>query len=129
MRIEPALSFATPHSAAADVAELIPLKQADDADGDLYHVVLLRDEQHTPEYVAEMLPRLFFTPEQEAKWLADEVFAFGRATVLTCEWSTAEFAKRQIESYGPDPRVEGSEGSMRASIEWAGGHMGVAGIG
>jgi ATP-dependent Clp protease adapter protein ClpS len=108
----------------ADVTELSPAKHSVGWDGDAYQVVLLKDDQHSRDYVAEMLAELFLVESIEALWLAEEVVTVGRAVVLTCEWSAAEFAKRQIESYGPDPRVPGSSGSMQALVELADGTAG-----
>ncbi|MBM3749276.1 MAG: ATP-dependent Clp protease adaptor ClpS, partial [Acidobacteria bacterium] len=45
----------------------------------------------------------------------------GRTIVITCELPQAEFARDQIQSYGPDPRLPQSKGSMRAIIEPAAG--------
>ncbi len=83
----------------------------------LYHVVLLDDDVHTYAYVIEMLMRLFMFGEQEAYQHAVEVDTSGRTIVITCELPQAEFARDQIRSYGPDPRMPESTGSMSAIIE------------
>jgi ATP-dependent Clp protease adaptor protein ClpS len=83
----------------------------------LYNVVLLDDSTHTYDYVIEMLARLFLMSEVEAYRHAEEVDRTGRTVVITCELPQAEFARDQIRGYGPDPRIEGSAGSMAAILE------------
>jgi len=83
----------------------------------LFHVVLLDDNDHTYDYVIEMLQKLFIFTLQEAFQHAREVDATGRTVLLTCELPQAEFARDQIHAYGPDPRLPRSKGSMSAVIE------------
>lgn len=87
----------------------------------LYNVVLLDDNTHTYDYVIEMLMRLFFMSQVDAFRHAVEVDTTGRTVVITCELAMAEFARDQIRSYGPDPRMPQSNGSMAAIIEPAAG--------
>lgn len=87
----------------------------------LYNVILLDDNEHTYEYVVEMLQKLFLFSEAEAFGHAVEVDTAGRTVVITCELAQAEFARDQIRSYGPDPRLPQSKGSMSAVIEPAAG--------
>jgi ATP-dependent Clp protease adaptor protein ClpS len=86
----------------------------------LYHVVLLDDDQHSYDYVIEMLHNLFLMPPGEGFRKAVEVDTTGRAIVITCELPQAEFARDQIRAYGPDWRMPQSKGSMAAVIEPAG---------
>ena len=83
----------------------------------LYNVVLLDDDDHTFEYVMEMLQRLFLCSKVEAFQHAEEVGRRGRTVVITCELAEAEFGRDQIHAYGPDWRLESSPGSMKAIIE------------
>ena len=83
----------------------------------LYHVILLNDEDHTYEYVVEMLGALFFMPPGVAFDHAVEVDTTGRTIVITCEREHAEFARDQIHAYGADPRMERSKGPMSAIVE------------
>jgi ATP-dependent Clp protease adaptor protein ClpS len=83
----------------------------------LYHVVLLDDDEHTYDYVVEMLTSLFFLPGEEAFRHAVEVDTTGRTIVITCEREQAEFGRDQIQSYGADPRMAVSKGSMSAVVE------------
>ncbi len=86
----------------------------------LYHVVLLDDDEHTYDYVIEMLGALFLLPPQEAFRHAVEVDTTGRTIVMTCEREQAEFGRDQIHAYGADPRMSVSKGSMSAILEPAG---------
>ena len=86
----------------------------------LYRVVLLDDNDHTYDYVIEMLQKLFIFTLQEAFRHAQEVDTCGRTVLMTCELPQAEFARDQIHAYGPDPRLARSKGSMSAVVEPAG---------
>jgi ATP-dependent Clp protease adaptor protein ClpS len=87
----------------------------------LYHVVLLDDDVHTYDYVIEMLQRLFLLSTVDALRHAVEVDSTGRTMVITCELPQAEFARDQIQGYGPDWRMPESKGSMAAVVEPAAG--------
>ena len=83
----------------------------------LYRVVLLDDNDHTYDYVIEMLQKIFnFTLEQAYRH-AEEVDRSGRTVLITCERAEAEFARDQILAYGPDWRLPRSQGSMSAIVE------------
>ena len=86
----------------------------------LYHVVLLDDDEHTYDYVIEMLQKLFLFPESVAFEHAVEVDTMGKTIVITCELPEAEFARDQIQNYGADPRMPKSKGSMSAVLVPAG---------
>ena len=86
----------------------------------LYHVVLLDDDEHTYDYVIEMLQKLFLMPKDVAFQHAVEVDTTGRTIVITCELPQAEFARDQIHAYGADPRMPQSKGSMSAVLVPAG---------
>jgi ATP-dependent Clp protease adaptor protein ClpS len=87
----------------------------------LYNVVLLDDDDHTYDYVIEMLQKLFLFTHAQAYQHAVEVDTTGRTVLLTCELPEAEFARDQIHAYGPDWRMPRSKGSMSAIIEPATG--------
>ncbi|HEX4169447.1 MAG TPA: ATP-dependent Clp protease adaptor ClpS [Bryobacteraceae bacterium] len=84
--------------------------------GRLYHVVLLDDDEHTYEYVIEMLQKLFFLSVEAAFQHAVEVDTTGRTVVITCALPEAEFGRDQIQSFGADPRMPKSKGSMSAIL-------------
>jgi ATP-dependent Clp protease adaptor protein ClpS len=82
-----------------------------------YHVILLDDDDHTFDYVIEMLHALFGTERERGFQLATEVHLRGRAIVCTTSKERAELKRDQIHAYGPDPRNERCAGSMSAVIE------------
>ena len=83
----------------------------------LYRVVLLDDNDHTYDYVIEMLQQIFIFSLDQAYRHAEEVDRVGRTVLITCELPAAEFARDQIHAYGPDWRLPRSLGSMSAVIE------------
>jgi ATP-dependent Clp protease adaptor protein ClpS len=97
----------SPDTETTEREELVPL----------YHVVLLDDDDHTYDYVIEMLQRLFCCSLDDAYRHAVEVDTTGRTIVITCELPQAEFARDQIHGYGPDRRMPRSKGSMSAILE------------
>jgi ATP-dependent Clp protease adaptor protein ClpS len=82
-----------------------------------YHVVLLDDNEHTYDYVVEMLAALFHYGHNTAYRMACEVDTTGRVVVLTTVLEQAELKRDHILTYGPDRRLPASRGSMRALIE------------
>jgi ATP-dependent Clp protease adaptor protein ClpS len=87
----------------------------------MFNVVLLDDDEHTYDYVIEMLCRLFLLTEAQAYERAVEVDSTGRTIVITCELPQAEFGRDQIHAYGADWRMPKCKGSMSAIIEPASG--------
>ena len=82
-----------------------------------YNVILLDDDEHSYEYVIEMLGVLFSHATERAYQMAKEVDETGRVIVLTTHKERAELKRDQIMGYGADPRIEACRGSMRATIE------------
>ena len=82
-----------------------------------YNVVLLDDNDHTYEYVIEMLMKLFGHSKETSYEMACEVDFLGTVTVFNGNKNDAEEKREQIISYGPDWRLERSTGSMNARIE------------
>ncbi|MGE5611446.1 MAG: ATP-dependent Clp protease adaptor ClpS [Bacillota bacterium] len=82
-----------------------------------YNVVLLNDDEHTYEYVIEMLGSLFRYGRSKAYQLAKEVDQAGRVILLTTTKEHAELKRDQIHSFGPDKRIDRCKGSMSARIE------------
>lgn len=85
-----------------------------------YHVILLDDNDHTYEYVIEMLMQRFGHSTTTAFEMACEVDARGRVIVDTTTQDRAELKRDQIHAYGPDWRIPHCKGSMSAKIEPAG---------
>ena len=86
-----------------------------------YHVVLWDDQDHTYDYVIEMLGRIFGHDTATAFRMAQEVDTVGRCNVFTGTLEQAEFKRDKIHGYGADPKIPRCKGSMSASIEPAEG--------
>jgi ATP-dependent Clp protease adaptor protein ClpS len=82
-----------------------------------WNVVLLNDDDHTYEYVIDMLMKLFNHSVETAFNMACEVDKQGRVIVDTTSRERAELKQEQIHSYGADWRLARSAGSMSAEIE------------
>jgi len=82
-----------------------------------YNVVLLDDDDHSYDYVIEMLGALFAYSEEKGFQLAEQVDKTGRAIVLTTHKEKAELKRDQIHAFGRDVRMSVSKGSMTAIIE------------
>ena len=83
----------------------------------LWHVVLLDDDDHTYDYVIEMLMKLFSHDLDTAFQMACEVDKDGRVIVETTTLERAELKRDQIHAYGVDWRLERCAGSMSAELE------------
>ena len=86
-----------------------------------FNVVLLDDDDHSYEYVIEMLGKIFGYVKEKAYQLAKEVDGSGRVIVLTTHKELAELKRDQILAYGRDTRISACRGSMTAIIEPAKG--------
>ena len=82
-----------------------------------YHVVLLDDNDHTYDYVIEMLMQLFGHNRSKAFRMACEVDLMGRVIVDTTTKERADLKRDQIHAYGPDWRIDHCRGSMSALVE------------
>ena len=100
-------TYTSPKIEKAAIEDLTPL----------YSVVLLDDDDHTYDYVIEMLQKLFLLSRDDAYQHAVEVDTMGRTLVITCGLSEAEFGRDQIHAFGPDWRMPRSKGPMTAIIE------------
>jgi len=92
----------------------------EDVKSPLYRVVLLDDDDHTYDYVIEMLQKVFIFTNEQALRHAQEVDALGRTVLIVCELLEAEFGRDQVQGYGRDWRLPRSKGSMSAVVEPAG---------
>ncbi|HWE95911.1 MAG TPA: ATP-dependent Clp protease adaptor ClpS [Tepidisphaeraceae bacterium] len=82
-----------------------------------YNVVLMNDDDHTYDYVIQMLRSVFGYPDERGYQLAKVVDEAGRAIVLTTHKELAELKREQIQSFGTDHRITACKGSMSAIIE------------
>ncbi len=103
-------------TAVAPVATPLTSEREEQQHDRLFHVVLLDDDEHTYDYVIEMLQKLFLHSASVALQHAVEVDTKGRTIVITCERPQAEFGRDQIHAYGADPRMPNSKGSMSAVL-------------
>ncbi|GIW88659.1 MAG: ATP-dependent Clp protease ClpS [Isosphaeraceae bacterium] len=86
-----------------------------------YNVIIVNDEEHTFDYVIEMLCKLFRHDLDTAKRMTWLIHTTGRCIVFTTHKEMAELKRDQVLAYGPDPRLRQSRGSMRCYIEPAPG--------
>jgi ATP-dependent Clp protease adaptor protein ClpS len=86
-----------------------------------YNVIILNDEEHTFEYVIELLTKLFRHPLKTAEHLTWRIHTTGRAIVYTTHKEMAELKREQVHAYGPDPRMRISKGPLGCYIEPAEG--------
>jgi ATP-dependent Clp protease adaptor protein ClpS len=82
-----------------------------------YNVIVLNDEEHTFEYVIEMLSKLFGHGRSTGEAIAWTIHTRGKAIVYTTHKEKAELKREQVLSYGPDPRMELSRGPLGCYIE------------
>ena len=82
-----------------------------------YNVIVLNDEEHTFDYVIELLSKLFGHPLEAAIQLTWRIHLTGRAVVYTTHKEKAELKRDQVLAYGPDPRMSISQGSLGCYIE------------
>src|SRR5438067_12998284 len=83
----------------------------------LYHVIILNDEEHSFEYVIEMLQTVFNIPYATAFAHTMEADSTGSSIVLTTSLEEAEQQRDQVHAYGPDCRMPNSRGSVAALFE------------
>ena len=88
-----------------------------DALSKLYHVIILNDDEHTFDYVIEMLQAVFNMPYATALAHTMEADSTGSSIVLTTHLEEAELKRDQIHAYGPDWRMPNSRGSVAALVE------------
>ena len=82
-----------------------------------WNVVLLDDDEHTYDYVIEMLGSVLGHAVERAFLMAQEVDETGRTIVWTGHRELAELKREQIISYGCDPRISKCRGGMSAILE------------
>lgn len=82
-----------------------------------YRVVLWNDEDHTFDYVINMMTKIFGYDKTRGMIIATGVHTCGKITVATLPLELAELRRDQIRSFGPDPDLDQSNSSMYATIE------------
>ncbi len=86
---------------------------------DLYHVIILNDDEHSYEYVIEMLQSVFGISYTAAVAHTTEADTTGSSIVMTCGLEEAERRRDGVHAYGPDWRMPNSHGSVAALVELA----------
>lgn len=82
-----------------------------------YHVILWNDDDHSYQYVVEMMQKLFGHEKEKGFLIATEVDKQGKAICFTTALEHAELKRDQIHAYGPDKGIARCKGSMSATIE------------
>lgn len=83
----------------------------------LYHIIILNDEEHTIDYVVEMLQAIVRISASAALACTLEADSAGSSIVCTCGLEEAESKRDLIHAYGPDWRLPHSRGSVTALVE------------
>ena len=83
----------------------------------MYHVIILNDDEHSFEYVIEMLQAVFKIVYATALAHTVEADSTGSSIVLTASLEEAEQKRDQVHAYGPDWRMPNSRGSVAALVE------------
>lgn len=83
----------------------------------LYHVIILNDDEHSYEYVIEMLQNVFKLSYAAAAGHTIEADTTGSSIVMTCGLEEAEQKRDAVHAYGPDWRMPQSRGSVAALVE------------
>jgi ATP-dependent Clp protease adaptor protein ClpS len=83
----------------------------------MYHVIILNDDEHSFDYVIEMLQAVFKIVYATALAHTVEADSTGSSIVLTTSLEEAEQKRDQVHAYGPDWRMPNSRGSVAALVE------------
>ena len=89
----------------------------DDRKEKLYRVIILNDDEHTYEYVIEMLQAVFGFSVATALTHTIEADTTGSSIVISCGLEEAELKRDKIHAFGPDWRMPNSRGSVAALVE------------
>ena len=82
-----------------------------------YHLVLLDDDDHSYQYVVDLLGHVLGYGREKGFAIACVVDSQGRAIVETADETTVRHHQDQIHAFGADPRIPRCRGSMSAIIE------------
>ena len=99
------------------IVETEPGSTTKDELSKLYHVIILNDDEHTFDYVIEMLQAIFGFSYATALAHTMEADQTGSSIVWTSGLEEAEQKRDQIHAYGPDWRMPNSRGSVVALVE------------
>jgi ATP-dependent Clp protease adaptor protein ClpS len=83
-----------------------------------YHVIVWNDEEHTFDYVIEMLVKICKHSLAKAYDVTWQIDHLGKGIACTCHRELAELKRDQIIHYGADAHLSDAKPtSMRATIE------------
>ena len=82
-----------------------------------YQVILWDDDDHSYEYVIQMMRELFGHTVEKGYEIAKTVDNDGRAVCLTTTMEHAELKRDQIHAYGKDELIARCQGAMTSTIE------------
>jgi ATP-dependent Clp protease adaptor protein ClpS len=83
-----------------------------------YHVVLANDDQHTIEFVIDVLRKVLGAPLERAVQLTMEAHTSGRAVIWTGPKEVAELKVEQVTTYHEVRSNDGAElGPLTCTIE------------
>ena len=83
----------------------------------MWHVVILDDDEHTYDYVIDLLVNVFGHTIEKAFSIAEAIDFEGRGICATLHLELAELKKEQVTGFGADPRLDESAGPMFAVLE------------
>ena len=83
----------------------------------MWNVVILDDDEHTYEYVIDLLVNVFGHSIEKAFSVAEAIDHEGRGICATLHLELAELKRDQIVGFGADPRLDESAGPMSAVLE------------
>jgi len=111
--VEPPAAPATP----ATRTRPAPVEKPNTDRPKAWHVVLLDSDEHSYEYVIEMMMTIFRHPIEKAFHIASQVDKRGRAVCATTHRELAELRVEQVRGFGMDPRIASCKSAMRCYLE------------
>ncbi len=84
-----------------------------------FHLFLHDSDDHTYEYVIELLGAVFGYSKEKSFAIASMIDGHGRGIVETADYETVRGHQEKIHNWGPDPRIPHCRGSLSATIEEA----------
>ena len=104
---------------AAPIPVLEQEDQVDETLDKLYHLILHNSEDHTYDYVIELLGELLGYTREKAFAIASMIDRDGQGIIETADYETVTEHQHHIHNWGPDPRIPHCKGSLSATVEEA----------
>ncbi len=93
------------------------LEDTDSAIEPPYHLILLDDNEHTYNYVIQMVGAIFGYGREKAFAIACVVDSQGQAILMTASHDQVQLKQEAVHAFGADPLMPECKGSMTAIIE------------